>query len=146
MKGIQWTQESSMDDIGVRYAEAYVQYYAPFMDRHDYLLEQYLVNYAYRTLFPFGNSDSNPRLRNEKVHTSIMARYMLLIAHYAISRTVLIGMAGFHRSAFDLEHAVKLIQSSSKTFEHSLRYSGAAIELLAGKGMTSSARLRPLIT
>ena len=119
MSGIQWTSKSTMDEIGSHYAEAYSQHYVPFMSRHEHILEHYLVNYAHRTLFPFGLPESNQRLYDQRVPSPFAAQYMLLIAHYAITKTLLIGMAGFHKSAFGVDHVIKLVQSCTKTFEHS---------------------------
>ena len=124
MSGIQWTSKSTMDEIGIRYAEAYAQYYVPFMSQHEHILEHYLVNYAYRTLFPLGMPESNQRLADDRVPSPIAAQYMLMIAHYAITQTLLIGMAGFHKSAFGVDQVIKLIQSCTKTFEHSTTYPG----------------------
>jgi lysine-N-methylase len=145
MNGIQWTSKSTMDEIGSRYTEAYSQYYVPLMSRHEHILEHYLVNYAHRTLFPFGLPESNQRLHNDRVPSPIAAQYMLMIAYYAITQTLLIGMAGFHKSAFDVDHVIKLIQSSTKTFEHSLTFPGQVIQMLAGKNMTTPASLCVLI-
>ena len=44
---------------------------------------------------------------------------MLLCAQLALLQTVLTGMAAHHREAFDCAHVVKLVQSLSKTVEHS---------------------------
>ena len=68
-----------------------------------------------------------------------------MIASYAIAQTLLIGVAGFHKSAFGVDHVIKLIQSCTKTFEHSLTFPGQAIEMLAGKTMTTPASLCVLI-
>ena len=141
MSGIQWTSKSTMDEIGGRYAEAYSQYYVPFMSQHEHILEHYLVNYAHRTLFPFGLPESNQRLANDRVPSPIAAQYMLMTAHYAITKTLLIGMAGFHKSAFGVDHVIKLIQSCAKTFEHSATYPGQVIKMLADKAMTTPASL-----
>jgi lysine-N-methylase len=62
MDGIQWTPESTMDEIGFRYAEAYSQHYVSFMSQHEHILENYLVNYVPRTLFPMGLPEQNQRL------------------------------------------------------------------------------------
>jgi lysine-N-methylase len=145
MSGIQWTSKSTMDEIGARCAEARSQQYVPFMSRHEHLLEHYLVNYAHRTLFPFGLPESNQRLADDRLPSPIAGQYMLMIAHYAITKTLLIGMAGFHKSAFGVEHVIKLIQSCTKTFEHSTTYPGQVIRMLADKAMTTPASLWVLI-
>ena len=135
--GLQWTAHSTAEELANHYADAYSQYYVPLMSRHEHIFEHYLVNYAYRTLFPFGLPESNLRLRNDRVGSPLAAQYMLLGAYYAIARTLLIGMAGFHKSAFSVDHVIKLIQSCAKTFEHSLTYPGQVIDMLAEKKMTT---------
>jgi len=145
MSGLEWTSKSTMDELAARYAASYSQHYLSFTSRHEHILEHYLVNYAFRTLFPYGLPESNRRLQHARVASPIVARYMLMTAHYAITRTLLIGIAAFHKSAFGAEQVIKLIQSSTKTFEHSLAYPGQAIELLAGKNMTTAADLCVLI-
>jgi lysine-N-methylase len=145
MSGIQWTSKSTMEEIGNRCAEAYSQYYLPFMSQHEHIIEHYLVNYAHRTLFPFGLPESNQRIADDRVPSPIAAQYMLMTAHYAITRTLLIGMAGFHKSAFGVDHVIKLIQSCAKTFEHSTTYPGQAIKMLADEDMTTPASLSVLL-
>jgi lysine-N-methylase len=143
MQGLAWTPESTMEDIGARYQEAYSSYYVPFLSGHEHMLEHMLVNYAHRTLFPLGLRESNRRLAQDRV-PSITAQYMLMIAQYAIVRTLLIGMAGYHKEALRAAHAIKLIQSCAKTFEHSLAFPGLAIAMLADKGMTTRRSLYAL--
>lgn len=143
MQGLAWTPQSTMEEIGGRYAEAYSCYYVPFLGGHEHMLEHMLVNYAHRMLFPCGLPESNRRLAQGRV-PGVMAQYMLMIAQYAIVRTLLIGMAGFHKEALGAGHAIKLIQSCAKTFEHSLAFPGLAIAMLADKGMTTPRSLYAL--
>jgi lysine-N-methylase len=119
MHGIDWTETSSMTDIGRRYAEAFSQYFAPFLSEHEYMLEHFLVSYVHRTLFPLGQRER-----------SIRDHCMLLIAHYAVIQTVLIGLAGFCRTDFNTGHAIQVIQSSTKTFGHSLTFPAQALKIL----------------
>jgi lysine-N-methylase len=141
MDGIQWTSKSTMNEMGKRYTEAFHQYYAPFMTRNEHMLEHYLVTYVHRTLFPFGTPESNQRLRDKRVPSLTAARYMLMVAYYAITQTLLAGNAGFHKSSFGVEHVLKTIQSCAKTFEHSMTYPARAIGMLAEKSMTAPASL-----
>ena len=145
INGLQWTSTSTPKDLAARYSQAYEQYYAPFMNRHEYILEHFLVNYVYRTLFPAGLPESNQRLHNERVASPGAAQYMWMVANYAIVETLLIGMAGFHKSALNTGHVIKLIQSASKTFQHSATFPGRAIEMLGEKGMTTADQLSVLI-
>lgn len=141
MDGIEWTSTSTMHEMVSGYAEAFAQYYAPFIARYEYMLEHYLVNYVHRTLFPFGVLESKYTLCDDRAPSSIAARYMLMAAYYAILQTLLIGSAGFHKWAFGAGQTLKAIQSCAKTFEHSVTYPGRVIEMLAEKSMTGPAGL-----
>ena len=125
-----------MEEIGMRYADAYSRHYAPFMRRHEYILENYLVSYVHRTLFPLGTPESNQRLHNAQVDSPIEAQYILLVAHYALVTGLLTGMAAFHGPVFDTGHVIKLIQSCSKTFEHSATFPGRAMEILTPSSLS----------
>ena len=91
-----------MDDIGRRYASAFSEHYAPFMSRHDYMLEHYLVSYVHRTLFPLGPQESNRALSVHHVANSIRDQCLLMMVHYAIIQTVLIGLAGISQDGVRL--------------------------------------------
>jgi lysine-N-methylase len=142
--GLQWTAKSTTQELAAHYSDAHNQYYAPFMSRYEYILEHYLVTYAHRTLFPFGLPESNQRLRNSGVAPAT-TQYMWMVANYAITRTLLIGISAFQKSAFDVSHVIKLIQSTTKTFEHSAVFPARAIEILTEKNMTTAAALSVLI-
>lgn len=144
MEGIQWTSKSTLSEMGDRYSKAFSEHYAPFIATNEHMLENYLVNYAHRTLFPFGVPESNHRLRDPRVPSLVTARYMLMVGYYAITQTLLIGTAGFHKRAFGASHALKAIQSCTKTFEHSTNYPTRLLGMLAEKGMTTPASLSVL--
>ncbi len=134
MHGIEWTETSSMTDIGRRYAEAFSQYFAPFLSRHEYMLEHYLVSYVHRMLFPLGPQEK-----------SIRDHCMLLIAHYAVIQTVLIGLAGFRKTDFNTGHAIQVIQSSTKTFAHSLTFPALVRKILQEHKIESCTGLAMLV-
>jgi lysine-N-methylase len=145
MQGIAWTGESSMDDIGRNYASVYANHYAPFMSQHEYMLEHYLVSYVHRTLFPLGPQESNRGLSVHHIATSIRDQCMKMMAHYGIIQTVLIGVAGFHKARFDASHVIKVIQSFTKAFEHSLTFPQRTLQILAEKGVKTCASLGILL-
>ena len=146
MQGIEWTTKSSMDDIGRQHAEAFSRHYAPFMNRHEYMLENYLVNYVHRTLFPLAPQESNRELGAHHGSDSIRDQCLRLMVHYAIVQTVLIGLAGFHKAQFAPDHVIKVIQSFTKAFEHSLTFPERTLQILAEKGVETCAGLAMLIT
>ena len=145
MQAMEWTTESSMDDIGRRYTAANSQYWEPFLNQHEHILEHYLVSYVHRTLFPLGPQSSTRGLSVHHIANSISDQYQVMIAHYAIIQTLLIGMAAWHKTEFGVAHAIQVIQSFTKAFEHSPSFGERALKVLAGKGMNNCARLAILI-
>ena len=138
MQGIEWTAESSMDDIGRSYTTAFSEHYAPFMSRHGHMLEHDLVNYVYRTLFPLGPQESGQASVPHSAG-SIRDQCLRMMVHYAIIQTVLIGLTGFHKANFVTGHVVKTIQSFTKAFEHSLTFPERALQILAEKDVATCA-------
>jgi lysine-N-methylase len=145
MHGLEWTPESTMEDIGLRHASAYSQYYAPFMSQHEYMLEQYLVNYAHGKLFPFGPQETSQNLSVEKVINTIGKQYMLMALNYAIIKSVLIGVAAFQKTNFGADHVIKTVQSCAKTFEHSVAFPARALEILSAHGMQNGVSMAMLL-
>jgi lysine-N-methylase len=145
MEAMEWTVESSMTDIGRRYAAAHAEYFAPFLSGHGYMLEHYLVSYVHRTLFPLGPQESSRGLAVHHIAQSVGDQYLVMMAHYAIIQTLLIGMAAFHKTEFGAEHAIVAIQSFTKAFEHSPSFPERALKILAGKGLKSCTGLANLI-
>jgi len=145
MRGIGWRPESTMEEIGVRYADAYRQYYAPFMRQHEYIMERFLANYVYKTLFPLGPQESTQKLSIYRRDSPISVQYILMVVHYAVVKAVLIGMSAYHKSDLGTAHLIKLIQSHAKAFEHSTAFPPLAVEMLAGRGMKNAASLAALI-
>ncbi|OMC64226.1 lysine-N-methylase [Paenibacillus odorifer] len=133
LDGIQYTKGSTVEEITERYQLAYKEYYAPFMTPNEYILENYLVNYVYKNLFP---SSSN---------TDIFDSYILLVVHYSLIKLHLIGMAGHHKENFEVDHVIKLIQSFAKTVEHNSLYLREIIELLKKNNYSSMAYMAILI-
>ncbi|HEY0828349.1 MAG TPA: flagellin lysine-N-methylase [Bacilli bacterium] len=130
--GIKYTGEAAVEETSEHYREAYHAYYQPFMREHEYILENYLVNYVFKTLFPLGGK-------------SVVDEYVMLVMHYAMIKLHLIGMAGFHKGDFGVDHVIKLIQSFAKTIEHNALYLRGAIELLKKNNYTSMAYMAILI-
>jgi len=145
MHGLEWTPESSMQDIERCYASAYSQYYAPFMSQHEYMLEHYLVNYVHGRLFPCGPQETSQNLSVEKVINTIGKQYMLMATNYALIRTMLIGIAGFSKTQFGTAHVIKVVQSCAKTFEHSVAFPARALDILSEHGMQNCVSMALLI-
>lgn len=115
---VQELKQNDENEIIKHYKEAYELYYHPYMNKQEYILENYLVNYVFRLLFPFSKNKS------------LFEEYTLMIIHYALIKMYLVGMAAFHKNAFCTEYVVKLIQSFSKVVEHDQAFLGEIMEFL----------------
>ena len=144
-QGIEWTAESSMDDIGYRYAAAYAEQFAPFLNAHGHMLEHYLVSYVHRTLFPLGPQESTGDPSVHHAAGSMRDQCLRMMVYYAVIQTVLIGMAGYHRAELSPAHAIQVIQSVSKAFEHSVAFRERAVKILDDKGVGTCTGMAILI-
>ncbi|MNJ65809.1 hypothetical protein D3C77_618480 [compost metagenome] len=103
------------------------------MNQHEYVLENYLVNYVYAYLFPLGNGNE------------VFEEYIMMVIHYAMIKMHLIGMAGYYKESFSLDHVIKLIQSFAKAIEHSTSFLQTVRELLRKNEYNSMAYMAILI-
>ncbi|GIO07344.1 flagellin lysine-N-methylase [Brevibacillus reuszeri] len=126
--GIAYEETAEIETIATRYQFAYDNYYKTYMDKHSYILENYLVNYIFKNTFPFyGNN------------ISILDNYVFLALHYSLIKMHLIGIAGFHKEKLEVDHILTLIQSLAKTIEHNNRYLQFAFDYLKTREFTSIA-------
>jgi lysine-N-methylase len=100
------------DDLA-RFQEAEESYHRPFFERYPFIYENYLLNYIFQNLFPFGHEGS-PRF----VQRSIFDEYILMTTQFGWINSLLIGVAGRFKSDFAGEHVVKTFQSFSREAEH----------------------------
>lgn len=94
--------------IIARYDAAYNDYYKPFYDEHEYIVENYLVSEAFRQFFPI-------------MADSAMEAYRGLVCSYAVIRFILIGMAGKHRGLTE-ELVITLIRTFTQKSSHDRSY------------------------
>lgn len=127
-----------VEEAGQRYAQAYAGRYMPFMAAHEYMLEHYLVYYAYKTLFPFGTNTLNTLLNDERKPQPFTAHYMLMAAFFAVAQSTMVGLAAYYGSAFGSDHVIRCLQSFSRTLEHCLPYPSRVLRILAAKGITAA--------
>jgi len=95
------------------YRQALVTHFQPFLERYEFIFENYLVNTVLRRRFPYGDDvlSTGP--------TTPTAEFTTMTVEFALIQTLAIGMAGEHGANFGPEHVVRLVQSFSKAFEHS---------------------------
>ena len=140
MQGLGFAEDIPLKVAIMRYAEAYEAYYQPFMEKHEYILENYLVNYVFKNLFPFG-----PQKNNLFEQRSVYTEYTLLVLHYSMIKTLLIGMAGYYRKDFGVKQVVKLIQTFAKTIGHDLPYLKQVVQFIQASNMNNTGGMAILI-
>lgn len=131
LSGINYTKESTVEEVTNHYKKAIEDYYNPFMSEHEYILENYVVNHVFKNLFPF-------ELK------TLFDDYVMLIIHYSMIKLHLIGMAGFHQG-LTTDLIIKLIQSFAKTVEHNNTYLIRIFDLLKDNKFTTMPYMAILI-
>jgi lysine-N-methylase len=131
---------ATLESLTACYTAANERYYAPFFQKHPYVLENYLINTIFRSRFPFGRdwakTGAAPSMTRESA---------LLIAQFALMKGLLIGVAGFHREKFSVGHVVHTVQAASKHFEHHSEFLTRAHALLVEKRMDGQLGLAILL-
>lgn len=88
------------------YKSNYIDYYAKYMDNHEYILENYFTNYVFIKLFPFQHDNKDS-----------FDEYCIMVLNYALIKTYLIGMSGYYK-CIDDDIIIKLIHSLERTYHH----------------------------
>ena len=113
VEGIGSPAEGDVQDDVQRFLAAEQTYHRPFFERSPFILENYLLNYMYQTLFPFGREGS-PNFRAQR----IFGEYVLMATQFAWVNALLVGVAGQQKHAFGEEHVVHTVQAFSRAVEH----------------------------
>ena len=65
IRGLDWTLQSTMEEVIGQYRASFLKFWSPFVSRNEHALENYLVNYAFGSLFPLairGRTRSSPSM------------------------------------------------------------------------------------
>ncbi len=106
LSGIGYVKESSLEDVPARYKEGSENYYKPFMKEYGYMMENYLVNYVFMTMFPY-----------RKAKKSYMDVYLILVTQFALVKMLLIGGGSFY-GKLDPELVVSMVYAFITTTEN----------------------------
>jgi lysine-N-methylase len=130
---------ATLESLTSHYTEVHDQFYAPFFDRHPYILENYLINLIVRSQFPLRQG------MQPGASPSMAREYALLTAQFALMKGLLIGVAGCHGEAFSTDHVVHTVQSASRHFEHHPDFLSQAHTLLVESQMDGARGLAILL-
>ena len=137
---------ATLESLTAGYRTAHDRYYAPFFEKHPYILENYLANAIFRYRFPFGRDWAQTVAAPSAPSKLSMTREsILLTAQFALVKGLLIGVAGFHRGQFSPSHVVHTVQAASKHFEHHTGFLTCVHDLLVEKSLDSQLGLAILL-
>jgi lysine-N-methylase len=123
-----------------RFSQVAQRYYRPFLGGRPFLLENYLINYVFQHLFPYGRVGSA-----EFPSRSVFEQFLLLATQFAWIETMLIGIAGQYREAFAEEHVVLAVQSLTRELEHNRAAHDVVLALVRQRKMVDPAGLAILL-
>lgn len=142
--GLAWTPDASMENLASRYDSACRRFFAPFVHAHPHVFENYLISYIFATVFPYRSKLASGKFAIDSSRESMQHSFVLLALHYAILRTLLIGMSALHGDNLKIEHATMLVQSFSKAFVHGA-FDSAAFEYLRKTVSDPASRVAELV-
>jgi lysine-N-methylase len=113
--GLSLEAQTHLEIGAVRFEQAFGLFYKPFMAANPQLMENYLLNHVFRTLFPYGiDAQGKPR--------DPLTAYFHMCMLFTLVKALLVGMSARYQETFSFEHVVKLVQSFSKAIEQSPRF------------------------
>lgn len=131
--GLGFVRKSTEEQLEAAYQIAYEENFQPFMKQYGYIMENYLVNYVFKNLFPLGGE------------TRLFDNYVIMILHYSLLKIHLLGTLRFHGKTLNAEHIIKLIQSFAKVVEHNPPYVKRTFQLMQDNQMNNLSYMAILI-
>lgn len=117
LQAINFSPEQPLHQSAAQYHKAFAQHYEPFARLHPNFLENYLVNYIFRTRFPFADTVDKTEPEIEP-----WCSYALVAFHYRFLHSLLIGAAARQGEAFSAGDAIKVSQAFAKEIEHNATF------------------------
>lgn len=113
IEGIGSADSQGADEEVNRFKCASTNHLEPLLSEAPFILENYLLNYMYQHLFPFGRAGSDRFV----AHT-MSEEAVLLIVQYSWMTTLLTGVAARHGPTFGKAHLITTVQSFTRAVEH----------------------------
>ena len=104
-----------------KYIDAFVNYSREYIDKNNYIFENYLVNFMYNNLFPYSESDS------------MFEGYIMMLIRYSLMRFYLVGKYLYNKKE-STEDIIKFIQVFSKAIEHDKNYIEEILDYILENG------------
>ncbi len=121
-----------MEETILKYQESYQNFYEPFMKNKEYMLENYIVNYVFKNLFP---NDYN----------TLFESYIMLVLHFNLIKLHLVGVAAKERKLTQ-EMVINCVQQLAKVIEHNPAYLQGVREGMEDAGYTTMGHMFVMIS
>ncbi len=127
--------EKEVQDIEntiTKYRESYTHIYEPFISNHEYMFENYIVNYVFKNLFPYD-------------YQTLFESYMMLVVNFTLIKLHLIGMAA-KQQQLTQEMFIECVQQLAKVIEHTPSYLQDVKEGMVELGYTTMGHMFVMIS
>ncbi|MFJ7950817.1 flagellin lysine-N-methylase [Lysinibacillus sp. NPDC096418] len=121
----------AMEESILKYKESYCNFYKPFMQDQEYMLENYIVNYVFKNLFPYD-------------YNSLFESYVMLVIHFNLIKLHIVGIAAKEQK-LTKEMVVNCVQQLAKEIEHNTVYLKGVREGMESSGYTTMGHMFVLI-
>lgn len=105
IEGLELAEDHTAEKKAELFSAAFSKHYAPFMQEHPHILENYFISFMMENLFPFGNK------------LSPSEEYQLLAFRFIFLRLHLVGMSKFN-NGMRPELIVRFVQAYAKSMSH----------------------------
>jgi lysine-N-methylase len=140
LQAIADSPELPRSEPAARYHEAYLRYYEPFAQAYPCFMENYVLNYVFRTRFPFADvSDQVQRCIDP------LTSFLLLALHYRLLHSLLIGAAWRHSEKFSISQAVQAVPTFVRGVEHNVKFFDELLSFARSPELQNSVGLAVLL-
>ena len=134
------SQERPAAEWAGRYHQAYVRCYERFSQANPHFMENYALNYLFRTRFPYADAPGQMQRTIDPLTSSL-----LLVLHYRLLHSLLIGAAARYGDTFSSAHAVRVVHAFGRTIEHHVKFMDALLEFARSPDLQQSDGLAVLL-
>jgi len=121
-QGLCITDQISEEALSSNYTKTKSAYYDPYMKEKEHILENYIVNYIFKSVFPYGKQSSIFNTDTFIVKQTVLSGFALLVLHYTLIKNMLVGISGYYKEQFCQQHILNLIQLYDKNIGHDVPY------------------------
>lgn len=131
--GMGYSEGILLGDLAGVYMETRKRLYDPFIEEHEYLMENYLLNDYFKRAEPFTGYETG----------DVYAGFFKLVQKFSLMRLILAGVAGF-RSKLSKESFIEVVQIVSRIIETNYNYA-AFVEQYTAENIDNSGYARKFI-